>query len=102
VLTSSLDHAHSELRRALKSPTDFVLHSLRHTYGTRLGEAGADAFSIMRLMGHSSITISRRYVHPRPEALDRAVGRLEALNGMAARTLSGSFPKRKLSLKSPL
>ncbi len=28
----------------------FVLHSLRCTYGTRLIEAGADAFTMMRLM----------------------------------------------------
>lgn len=57
-----------------------MLHCLRHTYGTRLGEAGADAFAIMRLMGQSSVTVSQRYVHPTPEALERAVERLEALN----------------------
>jgi hypothetical protein len=64
-------------------PTAFVLHSLRHTYGTRLGEAGADVFTIMRLMGHSSVTVSQRYVHPTPEALERAVERLEGLNQSA-------------------
>lgn len=78
--SSSLDHLHRELRQALNMPGEFVLHSLRHTYGTRLGEAGADAFSIMNLMGHSSVTISQRYVHPTPEALERAVQRLENLN----------------------
>ena len=67
-----------------------MLHSLRHTYGTRLGEGGADAFSIMRLMGHSSVTISQRYVHPTPEALERAVERLEALNQMAIAALPAS------------
>ena len=40
-------------------PADFVLHSFRPTYGTRLGETGADAFTIMKLMGHSSVTISQ-------------------------------------------
>jgi integrase len=84
---SSLDHLHKELRATLKMPAGFVLHSLRHTYGTRLGEAGADAFSIMRLMGHSSVTISQRYVHPTPEALERAVERLEALNQKASQSL---------------
>jgi integrase len=54
-----------------------VLHSLRHTFGTRLGEAGADAFPIMRLMGHSSITVSQRYVHPTPATLENAVLALE-------------------------
>ena len=45
-----LNQQHSAIRRTLKLPEDFVLHSLRHTFGTRLGEAGADAFTIMRLM----------------------------------------------------
>jgi integrase len=84
---TSLDHQHERLRAALKLSGEFVLHSLRHTYRTRLGEAGADAFSIMRLMGHSSVTVSQRYVHPTPEALERAVERLEALNQKALATL---------------
>ena len=58
------------VRTLPKMPSDFVLHSLRHSFGTRLGESGADAFTIMRLMGHSTVTVSQRYVHPSPEALD--------------------------------
>ncbi len=91
---TSLDHLHKQLRDGLNLPSEFVLHSLRHTYGTRLGEAGADAFMIMRLMGHSSVTVSQRYVHPTPEALERAVERLEGLNQRSRRNLRGS-PKAK-------
>ena len=47
---------------------------------TRLGQAGADAFTIMRLAGHSSVTVSQRYVHPCPEVLQRAIERLDELN----------------------
>jgi hypothetical protein len=47
---------------------------------TRLGEAGADAFTIMRIAGQSSVTVSQRYVHPMPEGLERAFERLEDLN----------------------
>ncbi len=46
----------------------------------RLGEAGADAFTIMRIVGHSSVTVLQRYVHPTPEGLERAFERLEDLN----------------------
>ena len=60
--------------------SDFVVHSLRHTCLTRLGEAGVDAFTIMRIAGHSSITISQKYIHPTPEALERAFEKLEAFN----------------------
>jgi hypothetical protein len=28
---------------------------------------GVDAFTMMKIAGHSSITISQRYVHPSPE-----------------------------------
>ena len=77
---SLLGQQQSRVRAALKFPADFVLHSLRHTFGTRLGEAGADAFTIMRLMGHSTVTVSQRYVHPSPEAVELAFGRLMALN----------------------
>ena len=47
---------------------------------TRLGEAGADAFTIMRIAGHNGVTVSQRYVHPTPEGMERAFERLEDLN----------------------
>jgi integrase len=64
------------LREAMKLHKDCVIHACRHTFCTRLGEAGADAFVIQRLAGHSSILISQRYVHPTPERLEQAVSRL--------------------------
>ncbi|MGB7722516.1 MAG: tyrosine-type recombinase/integrase, partial [Bryobacteraceae bacterium] len=80
ILGTSLDHQHDGVRTTLKLPKDFVIHSLRHTMLTRLGEAGADAFTIMRIAGHSSVTVSQRYVHPTPEGMERAFERLENLN----------------------
>ena len=62
---SAVNHCHERVRTALEMPPEFVLHSLRHTFGTRLGESGCDAFTIMRLMGHSTITVSQRYMHGR-------------------------------------
>ena len=82
ILGTSLDHQHSRVREALKLPDEFVLHSLRHTMLSRLGEAGADVFSIMRIAGHSSVTVSQRYVHPTPEGLERAFERLRDLNSV--------------------
>ena len=46
---------------------------------TRLGEAGVDSFTIMKIAGHSSITVSQRYVHPSSESVERAFEKLEAL-----------------------
>jgi len=84
ILGTTLDHQHSRVRASLKLSSEFVLHSLRHTMLTRLGEAGADAFTIKEIAGHSSITISQRYVHPSPEHRERAFERLEEYNKKAA------------------
>jgi integrase len=74
-----LNEQHREIYASLQLGPEFVPHSLRHTFGTRLGEAGADAFTIMRLMGHSSVTVSQRYVHPSPESVENAIARMESL-----------------------
>lgn len=83
-LGTSINHLHRDVcapkvkgKRQPIFPGDFVLHSLRHTMLTRLGESGVDAFTIMRIAGHSSITVSQRYIHPTPEAVERAFERLQ-------------------------
>jgi integrase len=93
---TSVAHMHTRTCRPLidgkkteRFPGEFVLHSLRHTCLTRLGEAGADAFTIMRLAGHSSVTISQRYVHPTGETVELAFERLERLNAKALKTDDG-------------
>ena len=53
-----------------------VLYSLRHTFLTRLGESGCDTWTLARIAGHSSITISARYVHPSEDAVLDAMSRL--------------------------
>jgi integrase len=60
----------------LKPVRPFVLYSLRHTFLTRLGESGCDAWTLARIAGHSSIAISTRYVHPSEDAVLAAVARL--------------------------
>jgi site-specific recombinase XerD len=64
--------------------------SLRHTFLTRLGEAGADSFTIMKLAGHSSVTVSQRYVHPTSETVQLAFDRLEELNQKALNAATGN------------
>jgi integrase len=51
---------------------DFVPYVLRHTALTRLGErAGGDVFALARIAGHSSITVTQRYVHPQADTINR-------------------------------
>lgn len=75
---STVQHQHQRLRESLGFGDEFVIHSLRHTMLTRLGESGADAFAIKRIAGHSTITVSERYVHPTPEHVERMFERFEA------------------------
>jgi len=55
----------------------FVLYSLRHTFLTRLGASGCDAWTLARIAGHSSIAISSRYVHPSEDSILDAMSRLD-------------------------
>jgi integrase len=52
---------------------NFRFHDLRHTAGTRLAEAGADAFTIKDILGHASIQTSAIYVHATDEGKRRAL-----------------------------
>jgi integrase len=55
----------------------FVLHSLRHTFLTRLGESGCDVWTMARLVGHSSTKALGHYVHPSQDAAEAAILRLK-------------------------
>ena len=48
-------------------------HNLRHTYGTRLVEAGVDIRVIQKLLGHSNIQTTMRYAKVTQEAAQNAV-----------------------------
>lgn len=47
-------------------------HDLRHTCGTRLAEKGHGIETISKVLGHSSLTMSMRYVHLK-ESIKRAM-----------------------------
>ena len=52
-------------------------HDLRHTFATRLVLSGVDLVTVSRLLGHSTIHMTMRYSHPKPEALKSAVETLD-------------------------
>jgi integrase len=60
----------------------FVLYALRHTFLTRLGAAGCDAWTLARIAGHSSIAMSARYVHPSSDAVMNVFARMEATKAL--------------------
>jgi hypothetical protein len=67
---------------------------------TRFGEAGADAFTIKKVAGHSSVTISERYIHPTPEGQERAFERFANLNREAVEEAALDKKPLQFSLQS--
>jgi Phage integrase family len=50
----------------------FQPYILRHAALTQLANSGCDVFTLARIAGHSSITITQRYVHPQADEIERA------------------------------
>ena len=69
---------------------------------TRFGEAGADAFTIRKDPGHSSGTISERYIHPTPEGQERAFERFANLNQTAVEKEENDAGSLQIPLQIPL
>ena len=81
-------------------PAEFVVYSLRHTYDTRHGEARRGCVPVMKLMRHRSVTVSPRYEHPTPEALERAVKRLHTMNTQAVKALAEKRKRQRAATVS--
>lgn len=65
--------------RALKrAGVEFVLYDLRHTFATRMAQAGCDLATLAAILGHSSLRLVQRYVHPTAEHQARAMRAFEA------------------------
>jgi integrase len=94
---SSLKKQHAKALR-LSKVRPFVLYSLRHTFLTRLGQSGCDAWTLARIAGHSSIAISARCVHPDENAVLSAMAQLGAVGKSGHK--SGHKPKTALRKKN--
>ena len=63
------------------------VHILRHTFCSHLAMRGAPARAIQELAGHADLTMTQRYMHLTPAALDAAIRLLEEPNGPAQTVL---------------
>lgn len=51
----------------------YTVYGLRHTFGSRMSEEGANAFEIASLMGHTKIETTKRYIHTSADRLKKFV-----------------------------
>lgn len=73
---------------------NFRFHDLRHTFATRLAQAGVDLYKVQRLLGHKTSAMTQRYAHHSPESLREGVLILDRM-GMPGQ--NGKLPGRDLS-----
>ena len=59
------------------------MHILRHTFCSHLAMRGAPARAIQELAGHADLSMTQRYMHLSPAALDAAIRLLEQPAGPA-------------------
>jgi site-specific recombinase XerD len=54
------------------------VHILRHTFCSHLAMRGAPVTAIQELAGHKELTMTQRYMHLSPAALDSAIRLLDS------------------------
>ena len=70
---------------SMDGDSQFVIHTLRHTFASRLLQKGAGLAEVQELLGHADITTTRRYAHLCIRNLTDAVSLLDTpqLHGTA-------------------
>lgn len=65
------DRLKKAFKKAVKESkiAHFRFHDLRHTFATRLVQAGVDLYKVSKLLGHKDISTTQRYAHHCPESL---------------------------------
>jgi len=73
-----VEHLHQRSKRVpRRANVKKGVHILRHTFCSHLSMRGAPAKAIQELAGHADLTMTQRYMHLSPAALDAAIRLLD-------------------------
>ena len=72
---NTLTQYFKRFRRMAGLPEEINVHSTRHTFGTWLAERGAPIVVIQKLMGHSTVKTTERYMSMRADVTEHWIGR---------------------------
>jgi integrase len=77
---SKLNNTHDTACAAAKGRValHFCLYDFRHTFATRMAQAGVDLPTLAAILGHNSIRMVHKYVHPTADHKLMAMKKLEA------------------------
>ena len=76
IIARNLLRAYYEARKKANLE-DVRFHDLRHTFATRLVQAGVDLYTVAKLLGHKDIRMTQRYAHHNTESLRHGVDVLD-------------------------
>jgi len=69
------------MERASISGVKHGPHSLRHTFATEWLRGGGDLFVLQKILGHTTLEMTRRYVSLLTDDMNRAIGSIAPWTG---------------------
>jgi integrase len=74
-----------------------VFHTLRHTYASWLADKGTPMITLMKLMGHQSLTMTVRYSHASQETLEQTTRIFDETPQVDNKNGNGDAPQQDTS-----
>jgi integrase len=97
----SVKKAHSAAVRRAKIKSHLRLYDLRHTFATRAVASGTDLPTLSALLGHTSILMTMRYVHPAAEQKRAAIAKFEKFRAEGIIGAAAAHQSQGVTTKTP-